>query len=282
MAKDEIDLKELKEKNIPENLRRIGEIYTDKELEAIAKGGRIIPGRDKVPIVSFDGEYVKFGVMSDSHYGSIYSDPNYTEMAFEEMDKENCSFIVHPGDVVEGMSNRAGHVYELSHIGYEAQKEHAIDILKQWNKKIYMVSGNHDRWYIKSNGANIVKDIADSLPDGEFIGHDEGNISLNGTVELRLWHGEDGNSYAVSYRIQKIIESLTGGDKPHILIAGHVHKSTYLFERHIHCISAGSLQKQSKWMRGKRIPAHTGFWILEAWINGGVKKFRQTWYPFYV
>jgi len=266
----------------PNNLKKIRELYSDKELSAIANGGRIIPGKDKVPIIDFDGEYIKFGVISDTHYGSIYSDPEYTDYALDEFDRKDCDFVVHVGDVTEGMSNRAGHVYELSHIGYEKQREHAIEVLSKWKGKMYLISGNHDRWYIKSNGANIVKDIAEKLPDGEFLGHDEGNISLNGMAELRLWHGEDGNSYATSYRIQKVVESFTGGDKPHILVLGHVHKSLYVYDRHIHCVGAGSIQKQSKWMRGKRIAAHTGFWIIEAWINEGVSKFRQMWYPFYV
>jgi hypothetical protein len=127
----------------------------------------------------------------------------------------------------------------------------------------------------------IVKDIAERLPDAEFLGHDEGDINLSGNTVLKLWHGEDGNSYAVSYRIQKVVESFSGGEKPHAMFLGHTHKSTYLFERNIHCYSMGSIEQQSNWMRSKRIAAHTGFWIIDFWVNAQGVRSRGCFYPFY-
>ena len=56
------------------------------------------------------------------------------------------------------MSHRAGHVYDLSEIGYDKQKAKAIEIFSQWtDSQIYAIDGNHDRWFIKSNGALIVR-----------------------------------------------------------------------------------------------------------------------------
>ena len=262
-------------------LRKISENYDDVELRAIAKGARVLPGMAKVPHIDFSGETVKFGTLSDTHLGSIYTDPHYVMAAFKEFEKEKVDFITHSGDVTEGMSHRPGHVYELSHIGYAAQKKHAIELLSKAPVPLYMIDGNHDRWYIKSNGALIVEDICANIEHAEYLGHDEGDIAIGNTT-IKLWHGEDGNSYATSYRIQKVIESLTGGEKPGIMLCGHTHKQLYMFERHIHAFSCGSIQKQSKWMRGKRIPAHTGFWIIEATLNDeGIAKVNSTWHPFY-
>jgi len=267
---------------LSKNLIKIKEIYTDEEINAIAKGGRVAPGMPSMPIANFDGDIVTFGIISDTHIGSIYTDNSHILRAFNEFDKAKVDFIVHCGDVTEGMSNRDGHVYEVTNIGYESQKHAAIEILKYAPAKLYMIDGNHDRWYKKRSGAYIVQDIAKAI-DGVYLGEDEGDISLKGHITLKLWHGEDGNSYAISYRMQKIVESLTGGTKPHILIAGHVHKMIYLFLRHIHCVGAGSIQMQSKWLRGKRIEVHTGFWVCKAWLNEtGVGKFQCTWYPLYV
>jgi len=257
--------------------------YTDKELEAIAKGGRIVPGYSKVPIVSFEGERIRIGAMTDTHLGHIKMPPERIYQAFDEFKKAKVDFITHSGDVTEGMSNRPGQIYELTHLGYDLQKALAIDVFSQWiDTPIYAIDGNHDRWFLKSNGAKIVKDIAESLPNFNFIGHDEGDISLKGKAILKLWHGEDGNSYALSYRLQKIMESLTGGEKPNAMIAGHVHKYVEIFERHVHCTSVGSMQSQTAWMRGKRIAAHTGFGILDYWVNSkGISKKTSTWHPFY-
>ena len=278
--------KEDKDTSLPKVLQQIQEQYSEKELQAIARGGRIMLGNDPVPMVSFNGQNFRFGVLGDTHIGSIYTDDNMIKMAFDEFKKEKCELVMHVGDVTEGMSNRPDHVYQCSQIGYTAQKQKAVELLSQWKQPIYMISGNHDRWYIKNSGADIVAEICDSLPTATYLGHDEGDISLyskdGGVCTIKMFHGEDGSSYAHSYRIQKVVESFTGGEKPSILLLGHVHKSLYLYERHIHCISTGAIQRQSAWMRSKRLPAHTGFWIVNVTVNKkGVSRFAPTWYPFY-
>jgi len=257
--------------------------FSDKELRAIAKGGRIIPGMSKVPIIDFNGEHIKIGAITDTHIGSKYFNRQRLEQAFDEFDKAEVNFIVHAGDVTEGMSNRPGHIYELDQLGYDAQKEYAIECFSNWEQTpMYMIDGNHDRWFIKSSGAMIVKDICDALPNADFLGHDEGDISLAGVDTLKLWHGEDGSSYALSYRLQKILESMSGGEKPGAMICGHTHKFVHIFERNVHTYSAGSIQTQTKWMRGKRMAAHVGFTIIDLWVNeSGIARSGVQWYPFY-
>jgi len=283
MKKSEIKNKHV-QKEVEKNkiLQQIDKRYTDKEKTAIAEGGRIVPGYSKVPVIDFDGERIRFGVISDTHFGSVYTNEEHYIQALKEFKKERCEFIIHSGDVTEGMSNRPGHTYECNKLGYDAQKEYAIEMLSLWKKPMYIIDGNHDRWYIKSNGALIVKDICEQLPKAHYLGHDEGDISLKGKSILKLWHGEDGNSYAISYRMQKVVESLTGGEKPGMMLMGHTHKQGYFFERHVHIFGAGCIESQSKWMRGKRIAAHVGFWIVDVWVNKqGISKVRSTWYPFY-
>lgn len=264
-------------------LEQIGRMYTQQELQAIAKGGRIIAGAEPVPIISFEGHHLRIGYLGDTHIGHKHFSENRLFQAFEEFRKERVDFIVHCGDVTEGMSHRPGHIYELDHLGYDAQKEYATNLFSQWtDTQIYAIDGNHDRWYVMSNGAMIVKDIAKALPNFTFLGHDEGDISLKGWATLKLWHGLDGNSYALSYRVQKIIESLSGGEKPDVMICGHTHKYLKLFIRNVHAISAGCIVTQTPWMRGKRIEAHVGFGIINIWVNkDGVAKISDTWYPFY-
>lgn len=264
-------------------LKKISEMYTDNELRAIAEGGRIVPGAEKVPVIDFSGNHIRIGVITDTHIGHKQFSEDRLMQAFDEFKKERVDFIVHAGDVTEGMSGRPGQIYELDYLGYDAQKNNSVRLFSQWtDTDIYAIDGNHDRWFLKANGALIVKDIAETVSNFHFIGHDEGDISLAGKATLRLWHGEDGNSYALSYRIQKIVESLSGGEKPDMLICGHTHKYVNIFERNIYCVSAGSIQAQTSWMRGKRISAHVGFCIIDVWINdSGIAKFGCMWYPFY-
>lgn len=261
--------------------------YSLNELRAIARG-HTLHSSPVIPIHDFqDGDWVTIGVMTDTHLGSKYTNPNLVADAFEQFDQADVDMVTIAGDITEGLSNRDGHVYECTHFGYTAQKTHSIEVLKQWTKTpLYMIDGNHDRWYIKSVGAYIVQDICNQIPNAEYLGSDEGSIWLDKgkQIECRLWHGEDSNSgYAVSYRLQKLVESFSGGKKPNILFAGHVHKQGYFQIRNVQCFSAGCIQSQSAWMRSKKIAADTGFWIIRLKINNqGISRVQSEWFPFYL
>lgn len=285
-------IREAKERNIyvqstnnnqSRYLNKILETYSETELKIIAEGKTQILEKSKKLDINFEGNRVRIGVMTDTHIGHQKFYEQRLFAAFEEFKKEKVDFICHAGDVTEGMSNRPGHIYELTHLGYDQQKKYTVELFGQWtDTDIYAISGNHDRWYIKSNGANIVGDISKELSNFRWIGHDTGDICLNDKVKINLWHGEDGNSYALSYRVQKIIESIQGGEKPSIMFCGHTHKYVKLFERNIHAISAGCMEDQTDWMRGKRIPAHVGFGVYDITFNkSGVTKLNETFYPLY-
>jgi predicted phosphodiesterase/transposase len=263
-------------------LKKIKERYTPEELKRIADGGGLAPQTKPPLVVDFKGEVIKFAHFTDTHIGSVFFVRKYLEDAIKEAERQGCSFIAHTGDVLEGLSGRKGQIYELTHTSIDGQEGLAVELFSKWRKPIYFVDGNHDRWTSKEVGHNSVKTIAAQLEKGWYLGQDEGEVRLKG-VRVKLFHGEDTSSYATSYRVQKLVESFPGGDKPNVLLVGHTHKQLYAFERHIHCVSGGALSLQSSWMRSKRLAHHAGFWIIEMAVNKqGVAWFQPRWYPFYV
>lgn len=274
--------------DLPQVLKSLADTYTEAELRALLKGGQLgSKAFGSSRTIKREGHEYRFGVISDTHLGSLYTAPERVLEAFNTFKERGITDILHPGDVVEGMSNRAGHVYELrpEGLGYTRQLKYAIEVLSEWDGEIYAVSGNHDRWFIKSGGADILEAISQRLENFHMLGHDVGDLYIDteyGQLHIGLWHGEDGASYATSYRIQKVVESLPGGQKPHVLLTGHVHKTGYFMERNIHALLSGCLQSQTPWMRGKRLPAHTGYWTVTVGFNDdGVYAFSPMWYPFY-
>ena len=262
-------------------IKQLKERFTIQELENIANGRALNPEQINKPIINFDGEDVIIGYCTDTHIGSKYFHQHYWESFLEECYKQNVSMIMHGGDLIDGMSNRPDHIYSLTHIGYSAQMDYAAEMLAMTDLPINIIDGNHDRYGIKSGGLMVVEDVANRLSHVTYLGHDEGDIVINGTV-WRLWHGEDGSSYATSYRLQKIIESFTGGEKPQALFAGHTHKQLYMFDRNVHVVSGGAMCSQSAWMRSKKLANHAGFHIIRATIaENEIKSFSATFYPFY-
>ena len=267
-----------------ESTKSLREKFSEYEIKQLAKGERIAPRQTKK--IQFNGTRFRFAHITDTHMGSAFFKESIWDAIVEEINGQNLDAVFHTGDVTEGLSTkRMDAVYDLTHIGYGQQKAYAVECLQRINAPVYGISGNHDRFYLKSAGAFIVSDIANELDNFEYLGEDVADfvLSNNGRpIKIRLWHGEDGSSYATSYRVQKIIESLTGGDKPNVLLVGHTHKQIYMFDRNIHCISGGAVTTQSNWMRSKRMANHTGFHIVGMEFNErGITKFTPTFYPFY-
>lgn len=270
--------------SIDKTLAKLAEIYSPEELRALLKDRGQHHDNHRHTRYDFSGEWVKFGVLSDLHIGSAYTDEHEVEMAIAECARQGCEMLLISGDLTEGMSGRDGHIYELQHVGYRAQRAAAIRLLSRFPGKIKAISGNHDLWYMSkgNQGALIVEDICRALPDAEYLGEHEGSVYFNG-ARVDLWHGEDGASYALSYRLQKIVESIEGGTKPNMIITGHDHKSMYLPNlRNIQAIAAGCLQHQTPWMRHKKLAAYCGFWIVELCIRDGkIIKVRPEWTMLY-
>ena len=264
-------------------LAHLREIYTSEELQRIMSGEGLSRPME-VPRIMLRGEHHRMLVLSDTHIGSSYSPVEWHSAAAQVAREEGCECVLHCGDLTEGMRIRriGTHIYELTELGFEKQKKKAVELMSLYGLPIYAIAGNHDAFFREYMDADVVKAVAAEVPDMTYLGYDTADIDIEG-VKIRLWHGGDGsNSYALSYRLQKVIESLPGGTKPAILLAGHVHKFCYIFERNIHAISCPAMQAQTAWMRGRKMASHTGFLILDFDVRDGcVCNLSVRLFPFY-
>jgi predicted phosphodiesterase len=268
-------------------LEALSEKYSAHELKRLLVSSNIYTPDAVRYQFDFTGEIIKFGIMGDTHIGSKHSDPASLNSALEEMDRQQCQFIAHTGDLVEGMMARPNHVLELRPdcIGYKAMLQVSIAAFERWSKPLYVIAGNHDASFdLKYGiGMNLVEDFCERT-GATYCGTNDGDFYA-GKTRIKLWHGGDGaTARALTYRDQLVIESLSGGDKPNLLITGHIHKMHYFFLRNVHCICAGTLQKQTTFMRAKKLSAHVGFWIVTMCVDketGEIKWIEPRMYPLY-
>ena len=161
--------------------------------------------------------------------------------------------------------------------------------------KTYFIAGDdHEGWYHQNAGIEIGK-YAELLAQDElkrddlvYLGYMEHDVIIpakndGASSKIRVVHAGGGSSYAISYTTQKLVESLSGGDKPDIMLIGHYHKAEYLNYRNIHCIQSGTTQDQTPFMRKKRLSAHLGGWIVRARQadNGAITSCETTWLNFF-
>ena len=234
-------------------------------------------------IHSFGGTKARLGLITDLHIGSKFFDEELFYKSVKIFKQEKVDAIYCAGDIVEGMSNREGHVFELKHLGMTEQIHVAKKFLDEYHIKVHGITGNHELWATKkaNQGLDAGDYLASICDNYENLGQMEADIDLGGVV-MKIYHGQDGSAYAPGYRGMKLIESLSGGSKPNILFAGHTHKYLYMFRRNIHYVEGGCLQSQTEWMRGKKLMAQKGFSILDLdFSKGGIEYFNLKFYPAY-
>lgn len=227
---------------------------------------------------------IRFGLMGDTQINSKYTQITHLHKLYDFYQSEGIETVYHTGDMDEGEEMRIGHKYECYTQGAD---DHEDEIVRVYPRRpgitTYFITGNHDHSIIKRAGYDIGRAIERRRDDMVYLGQSSAIVGLTDNCTLELRHPGDGTAYALSYKIQKMVEAMSGGEKPNILAVGHYHKQEYLFYRNVHCFQTGCLQAQTPFMRGRSIAAMMGGWIVEVIVNdsGVVERVRQEFMPFY-
>jgi predicted phosphodiesterase len=227
---------------------------------------------------------IRFGAVSDTHLCSKWQQLTHLNTLYDIFQREGIRTVYHAGDITEGYHMRKGHEYEVFKHGADEQVAYVIqNYPSREGIKTRFITGNHDHSHVKAAGYDIGIRIKMERPDMEYLGMANARINLTPNCVLELNHALDGSAYALSYAIQKRIEAMSGGEKPNILLDGHHHKMLQVFYRNVHAFECGTTQAQTAWMRGKRLPAHLGGWIICAHVNdeGTITRCIGEWIPFY-
>lgn len=215
--------------------------------------------------VNVKGSKIVFGLIGDTHFGSKYVQMTYLNDFYDICAKQGITEVYHTGDITDGENMRPGHAYEnYVHGADEHIKE--IERLYPYRKGIttHFITGNHDASFRKSCGLDIGNLIQSRRSDLKYLGRDVANINITNNVTMQLRHPWSASAYALSYRSQKIVESMEASylDKPAILCIGHFHKMEYLYYHNVHVFQTGCFQGATPFTTGKGISISMGGWII--------------------
>lgn len=220
-----------------------------------------------------DNNVLKFGVIGDTHFGSICEQLGFLDAYYRTCEASGVSQVFHTGDVLDGWKVYKGQEFEQHARGWAEQKawfiEHAPRITGITTS---FITGNHDGSLKKLVGLDVGPELSHVRPDWRFLGEDICKVDLK-TKSGRRWrlmlvHPSGGTAYAVSYRLQKLIESLEGGDKPNLVCVGHFHKAEQLPNyRNVCGLQSGTFQSQTPFMATKGLSANMGGWIVEVQVG---------------
>ena len=172
---------------------------TEQEAITALKGARKTPSkRKRAPSKS---SHIKYVCFSDAHIGHKEFQPELMDSVIQRANKDKVDFVVDPGDHLEGMSGRPGHIYELTHQGFSQQFNYAKQFYEQFKMPVFGIDGNHDQWFFKKNNGGVVvgQHLDDEVENYTHLGQDEGWLDIGNGNDIMLFHPGDGTAYATCF-----------------------------------------------------------------------------------
>lgn len=236
----------------------------------------------------FDGDRIRFGVISDTHLGSAECHLADLNAAYDLMVEEGVETVYHPGDLCAGIG-----VYRHQHRDlapyahtFDEQVEFAArEYPKRDGVQTFIISGNHDvEGEFGRLGADACLAVANQREDLTHCGVYSAWFEIDNGARIHVLHPMGGASYATSYRLQKLAESYSAGEKPNVLIAGHWHRSGFFWARGIALMHAGTFEGSTNLaVRLGLGEPHLGCWIVDAVVaeDATLTRITPTWVPFW-
>lgn len=227
--------------------------------------------KHRVEFVSRGDNTFSFGAFGDLHAASKHTRWDVRDDLVRRAEAHGVQAILDTGNWIDGECNF--NRYDLEAVGLEQQcamlaRRHPCTKLP-----IYAVTGDdHEGWYEQRDGINVGR-YAEGIMraaghDWTDLGYMEAHVTLRNAhsgkcATLAVVHPGGGSAYALSYSIQKIVESYEGGEKPAVGLYGHYHKLWAGIIRNVWVVQTGCQQDQTPFMRKKRLEAHVGGTIVD-------------------
>lgn len=242
-----------------------------------------------------DAMIIPLAIASDIHVGSTGQQITALQrFEREAVERYAVKAILHPGDILAGCGVYRGQAHDLYLPTPDAQIEGADRVLRAWpGVKRIVLGGNHDFSTIKASGHDALKALCARRKDMLYCGYDAYDLALTDKADLRLWHPSGGPSYAVSYRLQKGIESVSfeelqraidHNETPNLrgVLAGHLHVECELQRGPIFGMQCGCFEGQTNYLKAKGLyPQIGGFIVWLTLTDGGlIARRRFEFIPF--
>jgi hypothetical protein len=242
-------------------------------------------------LADYQGKWIRFGVAGDKHLGNMHARLDVMHLTYELFKAEGIDTVYDTGNWIDGEA-RFNKPELLVH-GLDRQIDYWIDNHPKVDGiTTYFVAGDdHEGWYQQRECLEIgfyamVKAEKAGRNDLKYLGYAEALVELKqpgGSRFMMVNHPGGGSAYAISYKGQKYVEALQGGEKPAIILQGHYHKFNFGYPREVFVLDSGTMCDQTLFMRKKQLQAHVGASIVELQQapDGRITRCRVEFLPFY-
>jgi len=224
-------------------------------------------------LADINGRKIKLAFLTDTHFGSKACQITALLKTLRMCEKEKVQAIIFAGDMMTGVGVYNGQQYDNYANTAEEQEQIAAAMMKT-TIPIYALGGNHDYSFYKSNGHNAVRSVASMLPNFYYLGYDAYDLNISEKTVCRIIHPKGGQAYALSYKLQKMLEAaafedlckvMEQGDAPKLkmVVAGHYHTVCQIIRGNIFGLQAGCFEGKTNLVKQYSLIPTIGAWIVE-------------------
>lgn len=213
-----------------------------------------------------------FGACGDKHLGSKYERLDCLNDFYDRCVARGVDRVYDTGNWIDGEArfNRT----DIHTHGMDAQLKYLATHHPQREGIVtYAVSGDdHEGWYAQREAIDIGRRAEQTFrdegrDDWVDLGYQVAHIRLinaNTGKEaiLAVEHPGGGSAYADSYSVQKIVESLDGGEKPAVTCLGHYHKLMAGEYRNCWYVQTGCFKDRDSFARKNKLRYAVGAAIV--------------------
>lgn len=227
-------------------------------------------GGHAIELQSYPDNTYLFLASGDLHAASKYTRWDVREDLYRWAKDEGAQCNFDTGNWIDGEAqfNR----YDLEVCGLEQQVKMLAERHPRDLPTCAVWGDDHEGWYVQREGIDVGRYAENVMREAGHewtnMGFMEAHVLLQNantgkTAHMAIVHPGGGSAYAMSYSVQKIIESLEGGEKPAVALYGHYHKLWSGLIRNVWVAQTGTCQDQTPFMRKKRLEAHVGGQLIK-------------------
>jgi DNA polymerase II small subunit/DNA polymerase delta subunit B len=87
-------------------------------------------------------DHLKLLLISDTHLASNYDRLDILNYLYDKADSKGVNYVLHSGDLTDGLSGRPQQIYDLKEVSYAGQRDYVIEKYPRSGVPTYVISGN--------------------------------------------------------------------------------------------------------------------------------------------
>lgn len=234
-----------------------------------------VPDRDTDVDISVGAEeHLRLGIVSDTHLGSKQEQLSSLRAFYAYAEAEGVHAFVHGGDLTQGIYKKRQMAQGIHAHGSDAQAAYAIEVYPRSPVQTHIIGGNHDWTFMLESGTNIVRLVAEHRPDLTYLGQDASYLTIDG-FRFYVIHPDGGNTYAKSYKPQKVVEAIPRDRGVQVALLGHYHTEGKFETMDTQALMLPCFQGSYGYLIRKSLYPSIGGIILDLWRDGDTDRITR-------